>query len=158
MLIIPTYIEEMDIPAEEKLRLGKEFTDKAMVGSIEVKEELPVDDKREDWKDPDVGILVGANNSKTHRLKGGAFILFQQMYIAYGHKDSPKRPAAWSFVKTIMPHLKTLETKTAKNDFAAKLIQAAKTQCIKNQEILAGGSSVKHLQGWITEQRYESYM
>ena len=157
MIIIPDYIEDKDIPAEEKLRLGKEFTEQAMIGNLELKE-LPKENKDESWTDDSIGILVGPNNAKNHRLKGAFFMLFKQLHKAYGHKDSPKRPAAWSFYKFVVPEITKKKDREEKNKFAKALIKAAEIQCLKNQEISSTGHSIKHLQGWISEQRYESYM
>lgn len=161
MIIIPTYIEEQNIPAEEKLRLGKEFTIMSMAGDIKAELQEETDPNKESWTDPEIGVLVGASGTKTYRLKGQYFEFFIKLYKAYSNGypkiKNPKRNAAWSFYKTIIPELNS-RNKDEKNLFGLNLLKAARQQAAINAEKDANGQTPQQLQGWITERRYEDFM
>ena len=159
MIIIPDYILEMDIPAEEKLLLGKNITiDLETKGNVDVmqKKAAKVEAKQEDWKNPNIGVLVGPSGRRQYRLKGEMLRIFLNLFETYGVKDG-KRNAAWAFYQTIVQDLKILTTPQAKSEYVNTILKAARQASFRNSERMTQGQTPQFLQGWITARRWEDF-
>lgn len=168
MIIIPSHILNSGMSPEDMIKEGYRYTEllnKGLaIGDVQHKNttifhEPIIDNKKNDtenWSDPSVGILVGPNNNKSHRLSGAYFKLFIALYKSYGNKNG-KRNAAWAFFKVIVPLLNKFTTIEEKEIFGNKILKAAMRASIENEELRLKGSTPQFLQGWISNMKWEDY-